>query len=243
MVTPASEYRLQIRVLIALSVLGILAALPFSQTAALFSPRTEFAGQAQVPPEAPATTPGEDGTGVGTGRGGPYDPVLRPRGNRTRNPGRPESTGGVTPLVAGNAGETPQSPIADDLATPTELAAADPLDGPVTRGGGSPVGGNAPVFGGGTGGAPGAVSDTPDPQPTPNPQPTPDPQPTGGPTPAPSPTPGGPGTGDPTTPVGPPTTAVPEPAAWLILIIGVAIVGGALRRRSAFARAELATAG
>lgn len=104
-----------------------------------------------------------------------------------------------------------------------------------------------------------APTPTPTPQPTPGPSATPTPEPTATPTPTPTitptpvtptptptptttPTPGVPGTPTPTptttpTPVNPgpppvnPPGPVPEPATWLMFILGWAGIGGALRRR------------
>ncbi len=225
MVVSASEHRLQMRILFVLSLLGTLVALAFSQSAGLFNPPSIIAAGAQPPEQALAVLPGPSGAVPGT-----RSPLVGTRpltGTRIVEPRIPGTTGdqGVGaaddglggPIETADAtGAVPPS-IASDLGNPSPAA----TDGDGATGPGSP-----PSFDGPAGSAPGATADTT--TPTDPGSPT---DPTG---------PTDPGT--PTNPETPtPTTPVPEPATWLIMILGVAIIGAALRRRrpapAAFARA------
>lgn len=207
MAAAAGEHRLQMRILFALSLLGALIALGFSQSAALFNPPSIIAAGAQIP------TQPDGGVTGGGGVGGEF-PGARGPSSVARNflPRTPGTTGSGSrnnvidddglggPIETADAtGAVPPS-IAQDLATPPTSAAPSSSTGAGGDGGGS----TGPGSGGPGIGGPGA----------------------GG--------PGGSAPGAGTDPVAPPpTTPVPEPATWLVLIVGVAIVGGALRRRLA----------
>ncbi|ODP36499.1 PEPxxWA-CTERM sorting domain-containing protein [Sphingomonas turrisvirgatae] len=232
MAASASEHRLQMRILFVLSLLGALVALAFSQTAGLFNPPSIIAAGAQTPEELASITPGSAQGGAGGFVPGTRRPFAGNRNITPRTPGvqQPgaQQPGAIDdglggPVETADAtGAVPPS-IATDLGTvPAGFAPGTSAPG----GGSTDFGPGAGLPGGGPAGAPGASA---------NPPTNPNDPGTGNPGTG-DPGTGNPGTGtpgDPGTPTNPgtPTTPVPEPATWLIMIVGIAIIGGALRRR------------
>lgn len=210
MATAADEHRLQMRIIFVLALLGGLIALGFSQSAGLFKPPSIIAAGAQTPAATGEPVIDTDGTGV------PIAGVTGPRTGASNFVPRTPATG---------PGETRQAPTDEGLGGPIETAdasgaippsIAEDLAAPPS-GGATPSEGVTPSEGNGAGPNGPGVGDPGTSGPGAN-------------------VPGitGPGTGGGTDPNVPtPTTPVPEPATWLILIVGIAIVGGALRRRGA----------
>lgn len=167
-------------------------------------------------------------------------PVLRDRGGPV---GSGPVTGGLPELGLPLAG-------LDPLLGGPPLGGGDPGLGGVPNGPGFFGPGFVLPGGGGGGGGGGGIVPTPTPTPTDTPTPVPSPTPTatptavptGTPSPEPTPPPTAVPTGTPTPeptptdpieppPPPPPVTPVPEPGTWLMMIAGVGLIGGALRRK------------
>lgn len=119
----------------------------------------------------------------------------------------------VGPVGAAPVGlaAVPNSIFAPDIVLPALAGTPGSGTAPVLGGGGGGGGGGGFIIappGGGSGGSPGGGGVIP-------PGPAPTPIATASPTPTPT----------------PPVSAVPEPATWLMLIIGFGLLGGALRQR------------
>ncbi len=219
-----------------LSLVGgvIVSTLAFSNDRALFSQAT---ASAETPPVAYAFAPPAEGVGIG---------------GLARSPGAARNF--VTPRRAGTTGTPaglgqPDAPVAFAVQTPGDAPAAAtpaassfaaPGAAPAATGGGQQFAGN-PDFGGSNGGVGGSSAAAPTDPTTPptTPPGTTDPTTPPGTTDPTTP----PGTTDPTTPTVPtdPTTPtdpgtpgsvspVPEPATWLMMIVGFGFVGAMLRR-------------
>ena len=152
---------------------------------------------------------------------------------------RPAIRSSATPVGVVASPAEPTSPGVGGFSGPTEqpqLATGSdslPATAPALPSGGSPSLGSIPSFGGGTGPIAGVIPGTPV---TPGPTDPGTPADPGTPTdPATPVTPPGPGT-DPVVP------AVPEPASWLLMLIGVGALGAALRRRHRRANGLVITA-
>lgn len=194
-----------------------------------------------LPPNAPSV-PGIGGADTGLpgtfgalpqGPSGLGLPVASPDGTG----GVPNGTefftppGGLSPAPGGGGGGgfILPTPTPTPTATPTPIPTATPS--PVPTPAPTPVPSPTPT----PTATPTPVDPgTPVPTPTPTPTPTATPTPIGPgtpvPTPVPTPTPTPVAPGTPTPPINPPGP-VPEPATWLMFIIGWAGIGGALRRR------------
>ncbi|KEZ15276.1 PEP-CTERM motif-containing protein [Sphingobium yanoikuyae] len=207
----SAERKLHLQMIVALGMLSLLLSLVFSQRGAVFTPPALIAASA-LPPSSNAPTANFAMPGNGTG---PASPQPAGRGVAGQA-GFAPATGAPSALPApasgaASGGDLGQPTPAPEIAPAIEgvpFASAAPVG---TSSGGSPgafsaLSGGIPGSSGGS--APGASSggtNTPD----------------GGTTPPPSPT----------TPN--PTTPVPEPGTWLMLILGIGIIGAELRRRSA----------
>lgn len=167
----------------------------------------------------PGSAPIVIGNPGGGGGGDPGTPGVEPTPTPTAAPTptpTPEPTGSPTPTP------TP-APTGSPTPTPTETPTPTPTPAPT----GSPTPTPTP-----------APTETPTPTPTPAPTETPTPTPTPVPTetPTPTPTPAPTPTPEPTPPVTPtpeptPNPAVPEPATWVMMLLGFGLVGASLRSR------------
>ncbi|MGC6401669.1 PEPxxWA-CTERM sorting domain-containing protein [Sphingomonas sp. FW199] len=245
-----AEHRFQRNALIGFGIALLIATLVFSLARGTMSlPGDVAAAFTPAPTAADAAQPlvtGGGGTGgvIGGGVGGPAQAGRNALAGA--NVGTPPALGTLTTPTVPDAGALAGAP-ADAPPVGQGFLPADPgVGGGTTPGGGIAPGGGTPGFAGGTpglggGGGAGPTSETPtDPTTPTNPTtPTEPTNPTNPTTPT-EPT-------NPTNPTDPvtPAPAVPEPMTWMMMILGVAIAGGALRReraRSGLAMGKRATA-